>query len=220
MPASPEEKAATLANLQAQTEHLRVETAVKRHELEHKDASDKERVYNFGTPIYSETVDTCIEVVQHWINLDPARDITIAFNSPGGIVFEGWALYDFVADHVARGVPIDITAYGKCASMATVCMQAARNRSLHQNCMFMVHEVDSFVHGTTQSLKDQLDFVNSLQDRIEDVLVSRANQEKIKSVWPSATTAKEALHEKTKHLDWWLTAEQTFDYGFIDHIAY
>lgn len=213
-------KVARLELIQAQAAQLRVDTAIKQHELDHKDASDRDRVYHFNGPIYNETIETAIEVLQHWVWMDYNKAITIAFNSPGGVVFEGWALYDWVKDHVEQGVEINTTAYGKCASMATVCMQAGKHRSLHRNCMFMVHEVDSFVSGTTASLKEQTKFVESLQTRIEDVLVSRANHDKLRALYPDSNlTPAEALHKRTEHRDWWLTPEESLEYGFIDVIA-
>lgn len=205
-----EVKQAKLDYLKASTEVARATADLARHDLEHKEASDRERVYHFAAPIYAETIDTCIEVLQHWINLDPLKKITVAFNSPGGVVFEGFALYDFIADNVERGIAIDTTAYGKCASMATVTLQAGRVRSLHRNAFFMVHEVDTFISGTMQQLKDQLEFTNRLQDRIEDVLVSRTN--------PGMIT-KEELHGRTMHKDWWLTADEALEFGFIDEIV-
>lgn len=202
-------KQAKLDLLWAQADQARVAARVATRDLNHKEAADRARVYHFPSAIYNETIDTCIEILQHWINVDPTAPITVAFNSPGGVVFEGFALYDFIADHVEQGVPIDTTGYGKVASMATVCLQAGRVRSLHRNAFFMVHEVNSFINGTMQSLKDQLEFTTSLQDRIEEILVSRVNPN---------TITKDALHDKTKHFDWWMTAEEALEIGFIDKI--
>ncbi len=193
----------------ARLEALRVDTELKRYELSHKLAGDQTRLYHFPSIIIAETVDTCIEVLQHWIDMDPDTPMTVAFNSPGGVVFEGFALFDFIADHVERGLPIDTSSYGKCASMAAVCLQAGRYRSLHRNSFFMVHEVDSFVSGTMQSLKDQLTFTTKLQERIEEVLVSRTG----------GLLTQELLHDRTMHKDWWLTPDEALDYGFIDFIA-
>ena len=74
----------------------------------------------------------------------------------------------------------------------------------------MVHEVDTFISGTLQQLKDQTTFANKLQDRIEKVIVSRANPKKV---------TQKILHTKTMHKDWWFTPEEALDYGFIDFIA-
>jgi ATP-dependent protease ClpP protease subunit len=208
--ANEEVRNARLALLQAQTEQIRVDTERMAWDLAHKQVNDKQRIYNFPSVIIAETIDTCIEVTNHWLTLDYGAEITIAFNSPGGIVFDGLALYDFVADHVANGAKIDMTGYGKVASMAGVCLQAGRVRSLHRNARFMIHEVETFLQGTNQALKDQLAFTNQLAESLEKILVSRANPEKI---------TVEELHTRTMHKDWWMTAEEALDYGFIDQIA-
>lgn len=194
----------------AQAELARVEAAVKRHELLHKDASDKKRIYHFPSVVVAETIDTCMEVLQHWIDIDPTDEMTVAFNSPGGLVFPGFALYDFIADHVENGIAIHTTSYGYAASMASVTLQAGKTRSLHRNAALMIHEVSYFGEGPLQSMKDQLAFVDKLQARAERILVSRTN--------PGQLTQDE-LHEKTKHLDWWLTPEEALEIGFIDFIA-
>src|ERR1035437_5892554 len=103
---------ARLDLIRAQTDHLRVETASKQRELDHKNASDNLRIYHFPSYIVPESTDTCIEIVQHWLAMNDAP-VTIALNSPGGSVFEGWALYDFIADRVEASAAIDVTTYGK-----------------------------------------------------------------------------------------------------------
>ena len=208
--ADDELRTAIMNLLYWQKEAARSTAALATHELIHKDAAERHHVYLFPTVMMDETIDTCMEVLTHWIDVDPVKPKTVAFNSPGGGVFSGFALYDFIVDAVESGITINTSAYGKCASMAAVVLQAGKERSLHRNAMFMVHEVDTFIQGTAQSLKDQLDFTMSLQDRIERVLVGRTNLGEV---------TQEELHEKTMHRDWWLTPEDALRIGFIDTIA-
>ena len=205
-------KALRFEVLEAQRDQLNAETALKSRDYAHKITGDRRRVYHFPSYIISETIDTCIEVMTHWLDMDASAPITIALNSPGGSVFEGWALFDYINDHVEAGAEINVTAYGKVASMAGVVLQAGKVRSMHRHSYFMAHEVSVFLAGmkSTQTMKDQAAFTEGLQNDIEKVLVSRANPEKI-------TQAQ--LHNKTMHTDWWLNAEEALDYGFIDAIA-
>ena len=204
---------------QAQAQQARAQARLFEHELSHKEASDQARVYHFPSHIVPETVDTCIEVLQHWMDLDPNTTMTVAFHSLGGYTFPGFSLYDFIADHVEQGFPIDIDCYGVAASMAGICLQAGRKRSLHRNAAFMIHEVSSFAKGSLQSLRDHMEFVENTQKRAEDILVSRANTEAILALSPGATSPQEALRIKTRNYDWWMTAEEALHYGFVDFIA-
>jgi ATP-dependent Clp protease, protease subunit len=192
--------------IKAQIAKLNAETALLERKLFHEQQVDKERFYRFADAIVSETVDTVNEIIRHWLQLNN-EPITIAFNSPGGSIFAGLDLYDFISEQVTNGATIHITGYGHVASMASVVMQAGSTRSLRPNAHFMVHEVSSLINGPLGQMKNQMEFVESLQERCEAILASRAD------------ISQAEIHDKSKNRDWWLTPEQALEYQFIDHIA-
>ena len=175
--------------------------------IAHQKSHDHQRVYHFPSPIVNETIDPAIEVITHWLDISD-EPITLAINSGGGGVFAGFALYDFVAEHVAAGREINTTSYGCAASMAAVLLQAGKNRSMRPNAYFMVHEVQTLLHGSMANLKDHLDLIQEMQNRIEKIFVMR-----------STKITQEEIHEMTTYKDKWFNAEQALELGFIDFIT-
>lgn len=207
--ANEEVTQAKLDLLRAQTDAARATSSMVMHELAHKEAGDAERVYHFPAPIIPATIDTAIEVMGHWLSIDPIKTVTLALNSPGGNVFDSFALYDWINDRVEQGAPIDTTSFGMCASGAALILQAGRTRSLHRNSFLMAHEVQTMVEGAMQNAKDQLAFTESLAERIKAIMVQRSKGQ----------VTPEEYHLKTLHRNWWMTPEEALAAGFIDFIA-
>lgn len=186
--------------LDAQTKRLEVK-------IEHQRAHDNQRTYHFTSPIVNETIEPCMEVLTHW--LDVSNDpITIAINSGGGSVFSGFALYDFIVEHVANGSIINTTSYGCSASMAGVLLQAGKERSMRPNAYLMIHEVQTLLHGSMANLKDHMELIKGMQERIEDIFCARTDK-----------ITREELHKITEYKDKWYSAQEALDLGFIDVIT-
>lgn len=96
--------------------------------------------------------------------------ITIYFNSGGGSVYEGCAIYDILRDSQS---PIVMIASGKIASMGIVIFLAGTIRMAFPNTRFMIHSVS---HETGGTLKDTLIDVNeakTLNDKMFSIIAER-----------------------------------------------
>ena len=71
----------------------------------------------------------------------PQKPIYIVLNSPGGDVFQGFAIYNFIKAFVNKGIEINIIGVGNVASMATVILQAATRRLSLPQTQFMIHQI-------------------------------------------------------------------------------
>src|SRR4051812_9725067 len=90
-------KEATLRKTLAEAEAAEYEAAEKRREhRDHEASANQARVYPFVGVVSHSSVQSCIAPLGAWSRRDPKSDITIAFNSPGGDVFDGLALYDYI----------------------------------------------------------------------------------------------------------------------------
>jgi ATP-dependent Clp protease, protease subunit len=78
-----------------------------------------------------------------------AERLTILFNSDGGDVYYGYAIYDLVRA-VAAQRPIDIIANGQCDSSATLILQAATRRLATANTYMLIH----FGQETSESAEE------------------------------------------------------------------
>ena len=132
--------------------------------------------------------------------------MTIVFNSPGGEVTEGLALFDFIQELRSRGHEIETISIGMAASMAGILLQAGDNRVMGKNAVILIHEVSSITYGGASSMADDLKFVEMLQDKILDILAERS------------TLTKRQIRNRWLRKDWWLDAETALKFGFIDSI--
>lgn len=95
-------------------------------------------------------------------------EIELHVNSPGGVVFEGIAIYNALKDHPAHVTAIvDGAAY----SAASFIVQAADKRVMNRQSEMMVHEaqgfLDALVMGNAEDIKKALAEGDKLLDRLD-----------------------------------------------------
>lgn len=164
------------------------------------------RVYTFYNPIKNSTVYDAIREISHWARRDPAAPIKVVLNSPGGSVLDGLAFYDFLIDLRKSGHEVEVLALGMAASMGGIILQAGSKRTMGANAWLLIHEVSDVVIGNFSEMEDQIEFTKRLQDNLLDILAERSNM----------TTAQ--IKRKWKKKDWWLSAKEALELGFVDEI--
>lgn len=186
-------------------------TTVEADRLERQFAADTAawnlRDFTLAGPITASVVDRVRAGFEATLaHKDNDKPITLSLNSPGGEVFAGFGLYDFLNEQ-RRTVTIEITCHGYAASMAGIIMQAGTTRTMSPSSWFMIHEVSAMAeYATATQLRDQVEMVEALQARAVDALCSRS------SLTP------EFIEQKTLRKDWWLTAHEALEHGLIDAI--
>lgn len=170
-------------------------------------SQDATRLYNFIGAVTGGSAQTCINVIGQWFREDPDTPITIEFNSPGGGVFPGLALYDCITELQDRGATINTKSVGMAASMAGILLQAGTKRTIGRNAYLMIHEISSGAIGNVSELEDEVAFAKRLQNRALDILASRS------------TMSRAQIARKWKRKDWWLDAEEAVSLGFADEIC-
>lgn len=174
--------------------------------LNERASSDEANIYYFHGQVNGISSSDCIESVGFWTRKRPGCDITIIFNSPGGGVFEGLALYDFIRDLRSRGHKVITKSVGMAASMGGILLQAGDERVMGPNAYMLIHEVSSGAIGKTSELEDALEFTTRLQEKLLNILAERSTM----------TVAQ--IKRKWKKKDWWLDAQEALELGFIDRI--
>jgi ATP-dependent Clp endopeptidase proteolytic subunit ClpP len=130
------------------------------------------------------------------------QDFTLRINSRGGHVFEGNAIYNAIARY--KGT---VTAHVEslAASMASVIAMAADKVVMSENSMMMVHNPWTMTAGDASDLRKEADTL----DRIKTNIV-RAYARKSKR---SEEEVSELMDAET-----WMSAEQAYEFGFVDEI--
>lgn len=177
------------------------------HEQERKRASaDEHRTFPFYTTVQDSSVRTCMEMLGEWSRLDTNKDrpFIIEITSPGGSVFDGLALFDYVRNLRDQGFTINTYGTGLIASMGTILMQMGEERTLGENSWFMVHELSDFIVGNLSEIEDGAKVARRINDRLFDILADRS------------TLTKKQIKLRSERKDWYLTAEEAVDLGFAD----
>lgn len=183
-------------------------------EIEHrwgleKSSNINNRTLGFAAAVNSDTVEQALEILSRWHRLDPSKEITVRFTSPGGDVVAGLMLYDAMRGMVLEGTPITTVALGMAASMAAVLLQAGSVRVMGPTSRILIHEGDAQMKGKIRDIREQEGFSDALLDTIMSLLATR-----------SGKLTKAELKRKVKTGDWWLTADKAVQYGFADRIGW
>jgi ATP-dependent protease ClpP protease subunit len=171
-------------------------------------SSDAHRVFPFYTQVTGGSVRACVESLAEWSRLPDAKTLpfTIEITSPGGTVFDGLALFDYVRNLQSRGFVVNTYGTGLIASMATVLMQMGTNRAIGANSWFMIHELSDFVIGNLSEIEDGAKVGKRINDRLNAILAERS------------TLTKAQIRTRSLRKDWYLTAEETVALGFADEL--
>lgn len=198
---------ADLRRIQIETEKAALElNMLRRRQLEGMVDAGHAHVYTFYAAIDAESVQACIAELGLWSRRDPGAPFTIIFNSPGGSVHDGLALFDYIRQLRRLGHHITTVALGRAASMGAILLQAGDRRVVGANAFVLVHEVSHQTGGKVSEMADNVDFTRRLQGRLLDILAER-----------STLTAREILRRWTRK-EWWLAADEAVGLGFADEI--
>lgn len=135
---------------------------------------------------------------------DPESDIVLFINSPGGSISSGLMLYD-----VMNLIPNDIitVATGMAASMGQFLLTvgAEGKRFITPNARVLLHQPLGGFSGTASDVKGQAELILKMKDQLASITASRTGK------------TVEQIHEDGDR-DRWFSAEESLEYGFVDHI--
>ena len=136
---------------------------------------------------------------------DPRRDIRFWINSPGGSVPAMLAIMD-----VMRAIPNDVAtiAVGMAASAGQFLLTAGTRgkRAALPHSRILLHQGSAGIGGTAVDIELQADDLRHTRDTVLGLIARYTGQ-----------TVERIAHDSLR--DRWYTAEQSVEYGFIDHVV-
>lgn len=168
--------------------------------------ADESRILSFYGAVNSGSAAAAIQKLADWHRRDPGEPIEMIFNSPGGSVIDGLALFDYIQELRRRGTHVTTITMGMAASMGGILLQAGDVRVASKNSVLLIHEVSSGAGGKVSEIEDELAFMKLLQDKCVNILAERSTL--------SATQIKHRWIKK----DWWIAADEALKLGFVDEI--
>ncbi len=164
----------------------------------------KDRIIFLGTAI-DDTVANVIVAQLLFLEADDAeRDIYLYINSPGGSVTAGLAIYDtmqYIAPDVAT------ICMGQAASMAAVLLASGHSgkRAGLPNSRVMIHQPSGGSQGQASNIEIYAKEILRARERLNEILAERTGQ-------PVKKIAKDTDR------DYFMSAEESKEYGIIDNI--
>ena len=139
---------------------------------------------------------------------DPTKDIYLYVNTPGGSVSAGLAIVDTMNFIKAD---VQTIVMGTAASMGTIIASSGTKgkRFMLPTAEYLIHQPMGGTGGGTQQ--------TDMAIAAEHLLKTRNKLEKILAD-NSGKTVKQ-IHKDAER-DYWMSAEETLAYGFIDQIMY
>lgn len=133
-------------------------------------------------------------------------DIELWISTPGGLVFEMFALYDVIR---TRQNPVRTVGYGVVASAGCLLLAAGDHRSVTENAWFMSHEGASSVDGPDlQTIKNRVAAEERMNRRWASLMAKHSRR--------SAEFWAKVHQGKAREL--WLDPRQLVQYGLVDDI--
>lgn len=164
----------------------------------------KERIIFLGTPIDDQMANTIVAQLLFLDREDSDRDISMYIHSPGGVISAGLAIYDTM--NLIRS-DVSTIAVGSTASMASVllCSGAKGKRYALPNATVHMHQALGGARGQA----------SDIEIAAREIL---RNNEIIRSI--IATNTGQPIERITRDFDrdFYMSAEQARDYGFVDEI--
>jgi ATP-dependent Clp protease protease subunit len=129
--------------------------------------------------------------------------MNVRLNSPGGLVFDGVAIYNALARHAANVV---VHVEGIAASIASVIAMAGDEIRIAEGSRFMIHNPWSFAMGDEDAFRAEADVLTGLKQDLIDIYAARTEQSRNDlSEWMTSET--------------WFSAREAVDKGFADSMT-
>ena len=166
----------------------------------------KDRIVMLTGPVEDNMANSIIAQLLFLDAQDPTKDIYLYVNTPGGSVSAGLAIVDTMNFIKAD---VQTIVMGTAASMGTIIASsgAKGKRFMLPNAEYMIHQPMGGTGGDTQQTDMAIAAEHLLKTRnkLEQILADN-----------SGKTVKQV--HKDAERDYWMTAEETLAYGFIDKI--
>lgn len=135
--------------------------------------------------------------------LGDVDELVIRINSPGGYVYEGLAIFNYLKAHPAH---VTVHIDGLAASMASALAMAGDRIVMAANAMMMIHNPWDVAIGEAEDLRKKADVLDRLKAQIVAIYATR-------------TGLDPALVAEMMDQETWLTAEEAKAQGFTDEVA-
>ena len=164
----------------------------------------RERIIFLGRDVDDEIANQIIAVMLYLDSEDPGKDIYLYINSPGGMVTSGMAIYDTMQHIKSDVVTICV---GLAASMGSFLLAAGTKgkRLALPHSRIMIHQPSGGTRGQATDIEIEAREILRIRQQLNQIYADKTGQplEKI---------------EKDMDRDFFMSAEESKEYGLIDRV--
>ncbi len=164
----------------------------------------KERIIFLGEDVNDVSASVIVAQLLFLESEDPAKDINLYINSPGGSVTAGMAIYDTM-----NYIKCDVSTIciGMAASMGAFLLSggAPGKRFALPNAEVMIHQPSGGAKGQATDIKIVADNILKTRKKLNEILAKNTGK------------PLEVIEVDTER-DYYMTAEEAKDYGLIDSV--
>jgi len=163
-----------------------------------------DRIIFLGVPIDDYVANIIQAQLLFLDSVDPAKDIQIYLNTPGGMVYAGLGIYDTM-QYVSSDVATICT--GMAASMGAVllCAGAKGKRTALTHSRILIHQPMGGAQGQASDIEITAREIQKIKKELYDIIALHTGQD-YKKIW------------KDGDRDYWMNAEESKEYGMIDEV--
>src|SRR5512140_3022514 len=164
----------------------------------------KERIIFLGTPIDDQVANLIVAQLLFLNHEDPEREINMYINSPGGIVYAGFAIFDTM--HMISN-PISTVAVGVTASFGTVLLTAGAKgrRFALPHATIHMHQPRGGAQGQATDIEIAARQILKQKAQLNDILAKSTGQPL-------------EIIERDTDRDFYLDAKAAVEYGLVDQV--
>ncbi|MDR2019085.1 MAG: ATP-dependent Clp endopeptidase proteolytic subunit ClpP [Syntrophobacterales bacterium] len=165
----------------------------------------KERIVFLGSTIDDNVANIVIAQMLFLESEDPAREISLYINSPGGYITSGLAIYDTM-QYIKS--PVITMCIGQAASMAAVLLGAGEKgkRYALPHSKILIHQPLGGAQGQATDIGIQAKEILRTREELNSILSHHTGQPNDRIVLDTER-------------DFYMTAIQAVEYGIIDEIV-
>ena len=164
----------------------------------------EDRIIFLGEEVNEATANVIVAQLLHLANEDPDKDIQLYINSPGGVVYDGLAIYDTM--HYIKP-DVQTIGIGLQASMGAFLLSsgAKGKRFVLPNARVMIHQPSSGTQGKVTDQEISLREAMELKERLAKIIAGNTGQklDKVKA---------------DMERDYWMSADEALEYGVVDEV--
>lgn len=164
----------------------------------------KDRIVVLGQTIDDNVANVVIAQLLFLEAEDPAKDIHLYINSPGGVVTAGLAIYDTMQYIKPK---VGTLCLGQASSMAAILLSAGAEGMRYSlpNARILIHQIMGGVQGQATDIDIHAREILKLREKLNQILAKHTGQ------------PMERISVDTER-DYFMSGEEAMEYGLVDKV--